>query len=276
MKTYLNTDIVRYRTLSARELRDSFLLEALHVPGELHLAYIESDRAVAGFAVPKEKPLALPAPPQLRANFFLERREIGALNIGGPGAIVADGQTYSLDHLDCLYLGRGVRNIEFSSQDAENPARFYLLSYPAHAAHPTMLVLKADASPMDLGSQENANQRTVYKYIHMAGAQSCQLVMGVTHLQSGNVWNTMPPHTHLRRSEIYMYFNVGDQDRVVHFMGAPDDTRHIMVANHGVVVSPVWSIHAGAGTRAYSFCWGMGGENQDYADMDVLQITELL
>ncbi|MDE3200212.1 MAG: 5-dehydro-4-deoxy-D-glucuronate isomerase, partial [Acidobacteriota bacterium] len=193
MKTCLSTDIVRYRTMPARELRQSFLLDALCVPGELQLAYVESDRAVVGFASPLEKTIPLPSFPQLRADHFLERRELGALNIGGHGTILVDGQAYAIDNLDCLYLGRGVRQVEFTSKDPANPAVYYLLSYPAHAAHPTTLVRKADASPMDLGSQDNANQRTVFKYIHMAGAQSCQLVMGVTHLKSGNVWNTMPP-----------------------------------------------------------------------------------
>ena len=276
MKTHLSTDFIRYRTMTSRQLRESFLFDSLYASGEIRLAYLETERAVIGMASPLDMPLALPAPPPLRAKTFLDRRELGALNIGGTGSIRVDGSTFHVGYLDCLYLGRGGQNVEFASSDPSQPAIFYLLSYPAHAVHLTTLVRKDDAAPMDLGSQNNANRRVVTKYIHQGGAQSCQLVMGVTHLQSGNVWNTMPPHTHLRRSEIYMYFNVGEKDRVVHLMGAPDETRHLMVANRGIVVSPVWSIHAGAGTHAYSFCWGMGGENLDYADMDVLEVGELL
>lgn len=276
MKTHLGTDSVRYRTMTARQLREAFLFDSLHAPGELRLAYLETDRAVIGWAAPLASSLALPAPPPLRATSFLERRELGALNIGGPGTIRVDGNNYDLDHLDCLYLGRGGQSIEFTSRDASNPALYYLLSYPAHATHPTTLVRKDEAQPMEIGSQDNANRRVIYKYIHLAGARSCQLVMGVTHLQNGSIWNTMPPHTHMRRSEIYMYFNISPGDRVVHLMGEPDETRHLMVDNLGIVASPVWSIHAGAGTRSYSFCWGMGGENQDYADMDALAVTDLL
>lgn len=276
MKTYLMTDSVRYSGMNARELRASFLVDALFAPDEIRLAYIELDRAVVCMAAPVAAPLVLPAPSALRANYFLERREVGALNIGGPGTIVVDEKPFQLSNLDCLYVGRGNRKVEFVSADAADPAVFYLLSYPAHAEYPLALVRKDDVNPTELGSPENANHRAVCKYIHMQGARSCQLVMGVTHLREGSVWNTMPPHTHMRRSEIYMYFNLGEKDRVFHLMGPPDNTRHLIMANREIVVSPGWSIHAGAGTHAYSFCWGMGGENQDYADMDPLAITDLL
>jgi len=276
MKTCLIPDSVRYRTMNTSELRESFLFESLSSPGEIRLAYVDVDRAVIGMAWPAGSNLPLPCPPELRAGHFLERREVGALNIGGPGTIRADDKLFEVAPLDCLYLGRGTQLVEFSSADPLNPAIFYLLSYPAHAEFATTLVRRSDACPMDLGSATNANRRTVCKYIHQQGARSCQLVMGVTHLQQGSIWNTMPPHTHLRRSEVYMYFNVGESDRVFHFMGKPDETRHLLVSNRGVVVSPGWSIHAGAGTCAYSFCWGMGGENQDYADMDAVRIGELL
>lgn len=261
--------------MSSCELHDSFLFDSLCAPGEIRLAYVDVDRAVLGMAAPTSSPLELPCPDQLRAKNFLDRRELAALNIGGPGKVHAGKQSFDLNNLDCLYLGRGVTSVDFSSQDAGDPAVFYLLSYPAHAVFPTMLVHKEEATPMEIGGEENANRRVIYKYIHQQGARSCQLVMGVTHLQQGSVWNTMPPHTHLRRSEIYMYFNLPENDRVVHFMGSPDETRHLMIANRGVVVSPGWSIHAGVGTHAYSFCWGMGGENQDYADMDAIGITQL-
>ena len=269
-------DSVRYRHMTARELRDSYLLDALDVPGEIRLAYMEIDRAVVGMASPLNSALALPCDPELRAKYFLERRELGALNIGGAGTIVVDGKAFELNHLDCLYIGRGSQDVELTSADATHPAIFYLLSYPAHADYPVTLVRKEEANPTQLGSGDNANLRTVCKYIHLQGARSCQLVMGVTHLSNGSVWNTMPPHTHMRRSEIYMYFNVGENDRVFHFMGVPDETRHIVLGNRDIAVSPPWSIHSGAGTHAYSFCWGMGGENQDYADMDALDVGDLL
>ncbi len=269
-------DSVRYRTMTARELRDSFLLDSLHAPAEVRLAYVDADRAVIGMAAPTHSVITLPCDSALRANYFLERRELGALNIGGPGNIRLNGQLFELRNLDCLYIGRGNSQVEFASTNPADPAIFYLLSYPAHAEYPATLVRKEEATPTELGSKENANHRLVSKYIHLQGARSCQLVMGVTHLREGSVWNTMPPHTHMRRSEIYMYFNLGENDRVFHLMGAPDETRHLVIANRNVAVSPPWSIHSGAGTHAYSFCWGMGGENQDYADMDALRIGDLL
>lgn len=268
-------DPVRYPRMTTRELRETFLIDSLAVPGELRLAYVDLDRAVVGMASPMEKPLPLATDEMLRAEYFLERREMGVLNIGGSGRILVDGKSVDLRNLDCLYIGRGSKSISFESYDTSDPAVFYLLSYPAHANFPVTPVRKEDAKPAELGSRETANHRIVYKYIHLQGARSCQLVMGVTHLQEGSVWNTMPPHTHMRRSELYMYFNLGAEDRVVHLMGMADETRHLILANRQVVVSPGWSIHAGAGTRAYSFCWGMGGENQDYADMDGLAIRDL-
>jgi 4-deoxy-L-threo-5-hexosulose-uronate ketol-isomerase len=275
MKTYMMADPVRYPHMTTRELRETFLIDSLAVPGELRLAYVDLDRAIVGMASPMEKQLTLPTDEMLRSDYFLERREIGVLNIGGSGGILVDGESFALKNLDCLYIGRGNKNVSFESHETTNPAVFYLLGYPAHATYPVTLVRKEDAKPTQLGGRETANHRTVYKYIHLQGARSCQLVMGVTHLQDGSVWNTMPPHTHMRRSELYMYFNLGADDRVVHLMGPAEETRHLILANREVVVSPGWSIHAGAGTRAYSFCWGMGGENQDYADMDGVAIRDL-
>jgi 4-deoxy-L-threo-5-hexosulose-uronate ketol-isomerase len=211
----------------------------------------------------------------LRASYFLERRELGALNIGGKGVIHADGETFALDNLDCLYIGRGTKEISFESVDAKSPAVFYLLSYPAHANYPARLIRKDQASPTELGSAETCNRRTVCKYIYLDGARSCQLVMGVTHLQPGSAWNTMPAHTHMRRSEVYLYFNLAEDARVFHLMGPAEETRHILLKDREAVVSPGWSIHAGVGTQAYSFCWGMGGENQAYDDMDGVAIAEL-
>jgi 4-deoxy-L-threo-5-hexosulose-uronate ketol-isomerase len=275
MQTVFLADPARYPRMSTQELRDAFLPAALFSPGEIRLAYIDLDRAVVGMAAPLRTALPLPADPLLRAAYFLERRELGALNIGGRGAILVEGQRYDLDHLDCLYLGRGHAQVALESADETHPALFYLLSYPAHTSHPVTLIRKPDAVPTELGTEANANRRVVTKYIHLEGARSCQLVMGVTHLHPGNVWNTMPPHTHLRRSEIYMYFNLPEEERVFHFMGPPEETRHLVLANRDIVVSPGWSIHAGTATHAYSFCWGMGGENQEYADMDPVPLVRL-
>jgi 4-deoxy-L-threo-5-hexosulose-uronate ketol-isomerase len=275
MKTHLIADSVRYPTMTTAQIRDAFLIDALYEPGALNLAYVDLDRAVVGMAAPSGAPISLPADSTLRANYFTERRELGALNIGGHGLIHVDGTAYTLENLDCLYIGRGAKDIRFESRDPANAAVFYFLSYPAHFSHPTTLIRKDDANPVELGSAETCNHRTVCKYIHLDGARSCQLVRGVTHLHPGSAWNTMPTHTHMRRSEIYMYFNLGEGARVFHLMGPPDETRHIVMKDREVVVSPGWSIHAGAGTQAYSFCWGMGGENQDYADMDPAPLHSL-
>src|ERR1700739_2566745 len=268
-------DAVRYPHMTTRELRASFLFEDLCQAGTIRLAYVDLDRTVVGMAVPLETALALPTSPELRAAYFTERRELGVLNIGGTGAVSADGTTYELNNLDVLYIGRGNPDIRFQSKSNDAPAVFYLLSYPAHTSHPVALVRKKDAQPTEIGQLETCNRRTIYKYIHADGVKSCQLVMGVTHLHEGSVWNTMPPHTHMRRSEVYLYFDVAEAARVIHIMGPPDETRHLVLSNRDVVVSPGWSIHAGAGTQAYKFCWGMGGENQDYADMDPAPIEFL-
>jgi 4-deoxy-L-threo-5-hexosulose-uronate ketol-isomerase len=276
VKTVLLADPVRYQRMTTKELRESFLLEDLFEPGAIHLAYLDLDRAVVGMAAPVEKALALPTPAELRAASFTERRELGVLNIAGEGVVRVGGSSYKLGNLDLLYIGRGNADVEFESTSKDSPAVFYLLSYPAHASYPVTLVRKEDAQPTDAGQKEACNLRTIYKYVHAGGARSCQLVMGVTQLHEGNSWNTMPAHTHMRRSEIYLYFDVADSARVLHLMGPPQETRHLVMANHDVAVSPGWSIHAGAGTRAYKFCWGMGGENQDYADMDPVPIKSLL
>jgi 4-deoxy-L-threo-5-hexosulose-uronate ketol-isomerase len=275
MKTHLMADPVRYPTMTTAQLRETFLLDSLHKPGAIGLAYVDLDRAVVGMAAPLDSPIALPTDDALRAQYFTERRELGALNIAGGGAIYVDGRRYSVETLDCLYIGRGAREISFESTDPKTPAIFYLLSYPAHTAYPTTLVRKEEANPVELGGAETCNRRTIFKYIYLDGAKSCQLVMGVTHLHPGSAWNTMPAHTHMRRSEIYMYFNLDQDARVFHLMGPADETRHIVMKDREVVVSPGWSIHAGMGTQAYSFCWGMGGENQDYGDMDPAPLQSL-
>jgi 4-deoxy-L-threo-5-hexosulose-uronate ketol-isomerase len=275
MQTYLLADPARYPHMTTAQLREAFLIGSLYEPGSLRLAYVDLDRTIVGLAAPVEGPLALPTDAALRAGYFTERRELGALNIGGSGSIHVNGKCYPLENLDCLYIGRGNADISFKSKDPSSPALFYLLSYPAHSIYPVALVRKEEASPTILGSAATCNLRTVCKYIYLDGAKSCQLVMGVTHLHAGSVWNTMPPHTHMRRSEVYLYFNLAQDAAVFHLMGPPEETRHILMKDLQAVVSPGWSIHAGVGTRAYSFCWGMGGENQDYADMDALSVPAL-
>jgi 4-deoxy-L-threo-5-hexosulose-uronate ketol-isomerase len=264
-----------YQKLGTAELRAAFLVDSLFAPGKLELVYSDADRAIIGSAVPTNAPLKLSADAELRAAFFCERRELGVLNIGGAGTVEVDGTKYELGKLDCLYVGRGTKDISFANKDAADPAAFYLLSYPAHAGHPTTLARTKDATPVELGTAADANRRTIYKYIHTGGIKSCQLVMGFTKLQEGAVWNTMPPHTHTRRSEVYIYFDIDPKRRVMHFMGTPQQTRHLVVADRQAVISPSWSIHCGCGTGAYTFCWGMGGENQTFEDMDGAPIDQL-
>ena len=276
MKLRQMADGLRFPRMTTSELRETFLLEDLFTPGAVSCVYTDLDRAVIGSAVPEAAPLKLPGYPELRSEFFLERRELGVLNVGGAGTLSVDGKSFKMDKLDCAYVGRGSQSIEFASDDPASPAAFYLLSYPAHAVYPTALKRFADIEPLELGSEETCNRRVIYKAIYDKGLKSCQLVMGFTLLKPGSNWNTMPPHTHFRRSEVYLYFNVPAEHRVIHLMGPPDETRHLVVANRQVALSPGWSIHAGTGTANYGFCWGMGGENQAYDDMDVASIASLL
>jgi 4-deoxy-L-threo-5-hexosulose-uronate ketol-isomerase len=275
MKLLQMADPVRYARMTSEELRATFLLEGMFYPGVIEYAYVDLDRTVIGSAVPTSAALSLETQPELRAEYFLERRELGVFNVGGPGSVVVDGKTFELDKLDCLYVGRGSKAVSFASKSASEPANFYLLSYPAHAVHPTQMVKCAELKGLALGAAETCNKRTIYKAIHREGIQSCQLVMGFTLLEPGSNWNTMPAHTHMRRSEVYFYFDIEPEQRVVHLMGPPDATSHLVIADKQVVVSPGWSIHAGVGTKNYGFCWGMGGENQDYADMDPVAIKDL-
>jgi 4-deoxy-L-threo-5-hexosulose-uronate ketol-isomerase len=275
MKLVQMADPVRYARMTSAELRETFLLEGMFNPGKIEFAYVDLDRTVIGSAVPTSTPLTLETQPELRADYFLERRELGVLNVGGVGTVTVDGKTFELDKLDVLYVGRGSKVVSFTSKAADKPAYFYLLSYPAHAVFPTAMVKCADLQGGALGSTETCNKRTIYKAIHLEGIRSCQLVMGFTLLAPGCNWNTMPAHTHMRRSEVYFYFDVEPDQRVMHLMGPPDATSHIIMADKQVVVSPGWSIHAGVGTKSYGFCWGMGGENQNYADMDPVAIKDL-
>lgn len=268
-------DSVRLERMNSPEIREAFLIGALFEPGRLALVVTDTDRLVAGSAVPLEAPLFLDAPGALGASFFLERREAGIMNLGGPGRVRADNGDFDMARLDVLYLGRGVRTVRFTSNDPADPALFYIVSYPAHACHPAALIRYAEAQPARLGSADESNCRTVCKYIHPDGVKSCQLVMGCTLLEKGSVWNTYPPHLHERRSEVYLYFGLGAEGRVFHFMGRPGETRHLVVRDMEAVVSPAWSIHSGAGTKSYGLVWAMGGENLDYKDSRTVSPGEL-
>ena len=277
MKIVQMADAVRYPRMTTAELRETFLLEGLFSEGAIEMRYVDLDRAVIGGAVPTGAPLTLETAPELRSEYFCERREIGVLNVGGAGTVTVDGQKFVLGKLDCAYAGRGSKVVTFASDNAAEPAAFYLLCYPAHAEYPAKMVTFAEleAGAVHLGSEETCNKRSIYKAIFLDGIRSCQLVMGFTLLAPGSNWNTMPPHTHMRRSEVYFYFDVDASQRVLHLMGPADETRHIVMSDREVVVSPGWSIHAGVGTKSYGFCWGMGGENQRYDDMDPVPIATL-
>jgi 4-deoxy-L-threo-5-hexosulose-uronate ketol-isomerase len=256
-------------------LRENFLVDNIFETNKTRFVYSHYDRVILGGVMPTTAPLHLPNFDALKANYFLERREIGIINIGGEGIITAGGKDYNISKLGCLYVGKGVEEVTFASKQSANPAVYYLLSAPAHLTMPTTLFTKEEAAPVTVGSAETSNQRTIYKYIHMDGIQSCQLVMGLTVLQPGSVWNTMPAHVHDRRMEVYCYFDVPEKHRILHLMGESDQTRHLVVADRQAVISPPWSIHSGCGTSNYSFIWGMAGENKDYTDMDPVAITAL-
>jgi 4-deoxy-L-threo-5-hexosulose-uronate ketol-isomerase len=261
--------------MNTEELRGAFLTDSLMQPDNIRLVYTHYDRVIIGGACPVKQKLALETHSELRADFFLQRREIGIINVGGNGTVYADDTAHAVGRLDCLYAGKGVRKIVFTSDDPAHPARFYLLSAPAHAAHPVQLMPKEKALPVRTGSADTSNARTIYKYIHAEGIRSCQLVMGLTILETGSVWNTMPAHTHTRRMEAYFYFDVPGEQRVFHIMGQPQETRHLLVADSQAVISPPWSVHSGCGTSNYAFIWGMAGENYSYTDMDPVQIPDL-
>ena len=261
---------------STEELREQFLIQQLIRADQVELVYSHYDRMIVGGVNPVKQTLSLPNHPELRAEYFLEGRELGIINVGGAGSVMADGEVFMLQKLDALYLGKGTRDVQFTSSDAANPAVFYLLSAPAHHAYPNARCSKEEAAPVQLGDPSTSNQRTIYKYIHADGLQSCQLVMGLTVLAPGSVWNSVPPHTHTRRMEVYFYFDVPQEQRIFHFMGQPQETRHIIMANHEAVISPPWSVHFGCGTANYGFIWGMAGENKTFTDMDPAPITSLL
>ena len=260
---------------TTEELREHFLVQEVFRPNAVKLVYSYYDRLIVGGVCPTG-PLTLAVDEKvIGSSYLLERREMGVINIGGSGAVSVDGQSYELDTRDSLYIGMGSKDIVFSSADKSNPAKFYLNCAPAHKAHPTEKIALTETEPLHLGSIEKSNERTIYKYIHPDGVKSCQLVMGMTILEPNNVWNTMSAHTHQRRMEAYLYFNIPGDEVVFHFMGEPGETRHIVVRNEEAVLSPSWSIHSGAGTQNYVFIWGMAGENQAFTDMDDVPMTVL-
>lgn len=261
--------------MSTQELRENFLVQDLVQADALKLVYSHYDRVIVGGVKPVAQKITLPNEAELRADFFLQRRELGIINVGGAGIVEAGGVTYELNKLDALYLGKGTRDIFFSSTSKDQPADFFLLSAPAHQTYPNRKMTKEEASPVALGETATANKRTIYKYIHQEGIQSCQLVMGLTVLSEGSVWNSVPPHTHTRRMEVYFYFDLPEQHRIFHLMGEPQETRHIVMANHEAVISPPWSVHCGPGTTNYGFIWAMAGENYTFTDMDPVAIAEM-
>ena len=276
-------DVKHYTT---DRLREEFLIQNLFVPGEIKLVYSHIDRIITGAAVPVSTPIKLTAGDELRADYFLQRREMGVINIGGTGKIIIDGRTYTVGYKEAMYIGMGSREISFESLDTAKPAKFYINSAPAHTAYPTVLikpegtpeegvVIVKDENKVELGSLEESNHRVICKYILPGQVESCQLVMGMTGLKPGSVWNTMPCHTHDRRMEVYLYFDMPEDAFVMHYMGEPTETRHVVMRNEEAIISPSWSIHAGSGSRAYTFIWGMVGENQVFGDMDDVAMCDL-
>lgn len=263
------------KQMDTEQLRKNFLIENLFVADQCSWVLSFFDRYMTGGALPVAGPIKLEAPENLKASYFLERRELGIINVGGAGTVIADGATYELGYKEALYIGRGTQDVQFISADASAPARFYLNSTPAHTTYPTRKVSQADADKVELGSMETANHRTINKLLVNSVLPTCQLQMGMTELKAGSVWNTMPAHVHDRRMEVYFYFEIPQGQGVCHFMGQPQETRHIWMQNEQAVISPNWSIHSGAGTSNYTFIWGMAGENLDYGDMDFCAITDL-
>lgn len=275
------------KTYTTQRLREEFLIQDLFQADEIKLVYSHIDRIITGSAVPVNQKLKLEAGSELRAAYFLERREMGVINIGGPGVIRVDGKEYAVNHREGMYIGMGVKDIVFSSVCSTEPAKFYFNSTPAHRTYPTVLikpegtaeegtVIVKDENKVELGSLEESNHRVICKYILPGQVESCQLVMGMTSLKPGSVWNSMPCHTHDRRMEVYMYFELPEDAYVMHYMGEPTETRHIVIRNEQAVISPSWSIHAGSGTRNYTFIWGMAGENQEFGDMDHVRNQDIM
>lgn len=268
-------DVFRYQRMTTEELRAAFLVDDLFARDEVRLLHWECERTIVGGVVPAAGPLTLEPPDEIKAPFFTARRELGVVNVGGAGTVQVDGQRHDLGARDVLYVGRGAREVAFSSARGDAPAQFYLVSHPAHASHPTRRVTREEAQSARIGSPDNASARLLRRHVHAQGALSSQLVMGVTALEPGSVWNTVPPHTHTRRTEIYLYFDLPPGAVVLHVMGPPEATRHLVVRDRQAVLSPPWSMHFGAGTSPYAFVWSMGGENQEFEDMQTVELDRL-
>ena len=275
MRLIRTADEQSYRYLTSEELRRRFLVADLFQTGKVELVYTDVDRAIVGGAVPVDTPLGLEGGREMACSYFCERREVGIINLGAAGTVAVDGSEYRLARQECLYVSRGTRDIRFASDSVKTPACFYLVSYPAHTEYPTTHAGLEQANRIELGSRKDANHRTIRQYIHLKGIRSCQLVMGFTELHEGNVWNTFPPHTHDRRTEVYCYFDLPPQGCVLHLLGTPDETRHLVLHDKQVVLSPAWSVHSGVGTCSYRFVWAMGGENQVFEDMDAVDLNQL-
>jgi 4-deoxy-L-threo-5-hexosulose-uronate ketol-isomerase len=273
MRTVETCDRFAYRRMNTDELRTHFVVESVFQPGRVELVYTNVDRAVVGGIVPTTEPLELKGGREMACTYFCERRELGVINLGGAGSVIVDGTTYDLAPRECLYVQRGSRGVLFASADPQKPAFFYLVSYPAHADFPTTKAGLKDANRIELGSLAESNRRTINQYIRPGFIKSCQLVMGFTELHEGSVWNSFPPHTHDRRTEVYCYFDLPANGLVMHYLGEPNETRHVALREKQVVLSPPWSIHCGAGTGRYAFVWAMGGENQEFDDMDKCDIA---
>jgi len=263
------------KTFDTAQLRENYLITDIFVSGQVTMTYSHLDRTVVGGAMPASSPLTLRSCKQIGSKNFLDRRELGIVNIGGAGKVTVDAEEFSLQTTDCLYVPMGVEKVLFESLDQSNPAKFYFISTPAHRRCKLQKITAKDANRLDLGTQPQANLRTLRQYIHPDICDSCQLVMGITMISQGSVWNTMPAHIHDRRSEVYLYFDMQQDTRVFHLMGPPDQTRHLVVANEQAILSPGWSIHSGAGTARYGFIWSMAGDNQDFTDMDFVEMKDL-
>ncbi|WP_371193770.1 5-dehydro-4-deoxy-D-glucuronate isomerase [Glaciecola sp. SC05] len=275
MKFMFSADKRSYKNMRNDELREAFVTDPLFIDGSINLTYTDVDRGLVGGIVPTSQALELPTHKQLAADYFCQRREAGVINIGGSGSITVDGQIYAMANRDSLYIAKESKHIEFRSDDKSMPAKFYLVSYPAHRVTKTVHVPKSLAHTIHLGAQETSNERTIFQSIRPGIVDSCQLVMGITELKTGSVWNTKPPHTHFRRTEIYMYFDLPVEERVFHLMGEPTEVRSLSLPGEVAIASPVWSIHSGVGTTNYTFIWAMGGENQEFDDMDHIKVSDL-
>lgn len=276
LKTRDYSSMEDYRHYDTKRLRSEYVVENVFGVDDIHLTYSYIDRIIFGGVIPVEKKVVLGSAPELRAEHFLDRRELGVINIGEEGMVFVDGKEYVLKHWEALYVGRGVKEVVFASKDKEHPANFYLASCPAHKEYPTTLIPYEKADHRHAGDKNHCNERTLNRYIIPENVKTCQLSMGLTHLEEGSIWNTMPCHTHARRMEVYLYFDIDADQTVFHFMGPKDETRHVVMHDRQAVISPSWSIHSGAGTKNYTFIWAMCGENQDFDDMDNIPVEDLL